>query len=110
MSVTPAPFLTESRPSPWLTMAVTIVVSLLGLAVQWGTLGADLRNLERRATATEAELARVSSVQVTEATQLARLEALVEARFDGMAAELGRLARAVERLTDARSATARDSR
>jgi len=95
----------ESKPSPWLVMAVPIVFTLLGLAVQWGTLGADVRHLERRATATESEVARVSSAQTTADKQAVR----IEARLDGMERELARLARAVERLADAPapSATAR---
>jgi phage-related minor tail protein len=84
-------------------MAVPIVVSLLGLAVQWGTLGADVRHLERRADTKDAELARVSSAQASAATQSAR----IEARLDGMERELSRLARAVERLTDAPATSAR---
>ncbi|EPX56172.1 hypothetical protein D187_007514 [Cystobacter fuscus DSM 2262] len=84
-------------------MTVPIVVSLLGLAVQWGTLGADVRHLERRCTTAEAELTRISSAQSSAATQAAR----IEARFDGMERELSRLARAVERLTDAPAASAR---
>jgi|SRR5690349_14602230 len=83
--------------------AVPIVVSLLGLAVQWGTLGADVRHLERRTDAAESELARVSSAQALAATQSARLDV----RLDDMERELARLARAVERLTDTRPRTAR---
>ncbi|ATB41129.1 hypothetical protein CYFUS_006591 [Cystobacter fuscus] len=104
MSTPPAPTPTESRPSPWLIMAVPIVVTLLGHAAQWGTLGADVRHLERRCTTTEAEVARVSSAQASAATQSAR----IEARLDGMERELSRLTNAVERLVAARSATARD--
>lgn len=90
------PTSTEPKPSPWLTMAVPCVVSLLGLAVQWGTLGADVRHLERRATATEAELARVSAAQSSASAQLAK----VDATLDAMNRELARLARAIEKLAD----------
>lgn len=97
------PISAESRPSPWLTLAVTLSVTLAGLAGQWGTLGADVRHLERRVAIVESELTRVSSVQASAATQSAR----IEARLDGMERELSRLARAVERLTDAPAASAR---
>lgn len=86
----------ESKPSPWLTMAVPIVVTLLGLAVQWGTLGADVRHLERRVTTAEAEVVRLSAAQSNATAQVAR----IEARLDAMTLEIGRLARAVEKLTD----------
>jgi predicted nucleic acid-binding Zn-ribbon protein len=88
---------TESKPSPWLTLAVTLAVTLAGLAGQWGTLGADVRNLERRVATAESELARVSTAQSTAAAQSAR----IEERLDGVTRELARLARAVERLSDA---------
>jgi TolA-binding protein len=77
-------------------MAVPIVVTLLGHAAQWGTLGADVRNLERRATTAETELARVSAAQASASAQAARVEAQLEA----MRGELARLARAIERLAD----------
>lgn len=104
MSTPPAPSIpTEPRPSPWLTWAASVALPLLALAVQWGVLGADLRNLERRSTTTETELARVAAAQGMAATQNAR----IETRLDGMERELNRLARAVERLTQS-PATARD--
>ena len=87
-------------------MALTVAISSLRLAVQWGTLGSDVRHLERRASITESELARVAATQASAAAQSARLDA----RLDGMERELARLARAVERLTDAPAATARDVR
>jgi hypothetical protein len=61
-------------------MAVPIVVSLLGLAVQWGTLGADVRHRERRTDAAESELARVSSAQALAVTQSARLDVRLDGR------------------------------
>lgn len=94
MSTPTAP--AESKPSPWLTMAVPIVITLLGLAVQWGTLGADVRHLERRATTTEAEVSRVSAAQSSATAQAAR----IEAQLDAMNRELARLSRAIEKLTD----------
>ncbi len=77
-------------------MAVPCVVSLLGLAVQWGTLGADVRHLERRASATEAEVARVSATQSSATAQAAR----IEAQLDAMNREIARLTRAIEKLAD----------
>ncbi|WP_395806864.1 hypothetical protein [Archangium minus] len=93
MSTPPAP---ESKPSPWLTMAVPIVVTLLGMAAQWGTLGAEVRSLERRASTTESELARVNVAQTNAREQAAR----IEAQLDAMNRELARLARAIEKLAD----------
>ncbi|HZI06201.1 MAG TPA: hypothetical protein VEZ71_19370 [Archangium sp.] len=90
---TPTP---ESKPSPWLTMAVPIVITLLGLAVQWGTLGADVRHLERRATTAEADLSRVATAQSNAAIQAGRLEEQLRA----LNTEIARLARAVEKLTE----------
>jgi TolA-binding protein len=86
----------ESKPSPWLTMAVPIVITLLGLAVQWGTLGADVRHLERRATAAEADLSRVAATQSNAAIQAGRLEEQLRA----LNSEIARLSRAVEKLTE----------
>ncbi|WP_275583503.1 hypothetical protein [Archangium primigenium] len=40
---------------------MTLAVTLAGITWQWGTLGSDVRHLERRVTTAEAELARVSS-------------------------------------------------
>ncbi|MBM7117622.1 hypothetical protein I3V78_29160 [Archangium primigenium] len=77
-------------------MAVTLAVTLAGIAGQWGTLGSDVRHLERRVTTAESELARVSSAQSKADTQAAR----IEARLDGVKEELTRLAKAVERLSD----------
>ena len=104
---TPTPA-AESRPSPWLATALTVAITSLGIAVQWGTLGSDVRHLERRANVTESELAWVAAIQASAAAQSARLDA----RLDGMERELARLARAVERLTDERApaATARELR
>lgn len=87
----------ELKPSPWLTLTAPCVITLLGLAAQWGTLGADVRNLERRATATEAELTRVSAAQSN-----AREEAAgIKAELSGVKRELERLTRAIEKLADA---------
>jgi hypothetical protein len=86
----------ESKPSPWLLFAWPVALALVGGAVNWGTLGADVRHLDRRQTATEAEVARVSAAQSTAAAQSAR----IEARLDALSHELGRLTRAVERLAD----------
>lgn len=94
---TPPATAPESKPSPWLAIAVTLALTLLGHAVQWGTLGADVRHLERRATTAESELARVTAAQSAAAAQSAR----IEARLDALSQELGRLTRAVERLADA---------
>ena len=112
MSTPPSTPVTEPRsaPSPWLTMMVPIAIYLLGTAVQWGTQGADARNLERRVTVVEAEQARQGSAQSKADTQSARLEARLDARFDAVSADIARLTRAVERFTDGRSATARDLR
>jgi septal ring factor EnvC (AmiA/AmiB activator) len=77
-------------------MAVPIVVTLLGMAAQWGTLGAEVRSLERRASTTESELARVNAAQTNAREQAAR----IEAQLDAMNRELARLARAIEKLAD----------
>ncbi|WNG52806.1 hypothetical protein F0U60_37535 [Archangium minus] len=77
-------------------MAVPIVVTLLGMAAQWGTLGAEVRSLERRASTTESELARVNVAQTNAREQAAR----IEAQLDAMNRELARLARAIEKLAD----------
>ena len=92
----------ESRPSPWLTMTVPIVVSLLGLAVQWGTLGADVRHLERRTTTAEADLSRVATTQRNADIQAGRLEEQLRA----LNSEIARLSRAVEKLTEKPTAAA----
>ncbi|MCY1080285.1 hypothetical protein [Archangium lansingense] len=94
MSTPTAP--AEPKPSPWLTMAVPIVVTLLGLAAQWGTLGADVRHLERRTTAVEADLSRVAATQRTADIQAGRLEEQLRA----LNSEIARLSRAVEKLTE----------
>jgi TolA-binding protein len=86
----------ESKPSPWLTMAVPIVVTLLGLAVQWGTLGADVRHLERRTTTVETDLSRIAATQSNAAIQAGRLEEQLRA----LNSEISRLSRAVEKLTE----------
>ena len=87
----------ESKPSPWLVMAMPFVFTLLGFSAQWGMRGADVSHLDRRITTTEVEVARVSSVQFSAATQSAR----VEERMEGMTRELARLTSAVERLSGA---------
>jgi hypothetical protein len=91
-----SPTLAESKPSPWLTMAVPVVITLLGLAVQWGTLGADGRHLERRTTLVEAELFRLTTAQSSASTQAARIEEQIAA----LSREVARLTTAIDKLTD----------
>ncbi len=86
-------------------MAVPVVITLLGLAVQWGTLGADVRHLERRTATAEAEISRVSAAQSNATAQAARIEARIDAQFDAMNREIARLARAIEKLTDTPTAS-----
>jgi septal ring factor EnvC (AmiA/AmiB activator) len=82
-------------------MTVPIVVTLLGLAAQWGTLGSDVRHLERRAATTEAELSRVSAAQSSATAQLAK----VDATLDAMIRKLARLARVIEKLAETQHAS-----
>ncbi|WNG62762.1 hypothetical protein F0U59_23500 [Archangium gephyra] len=84
-------------------MAVPIVITLLGLAVQWGTLGADVRHLERRTSTAEADVARVAAAQSSAAIQAGRLEEQLRA----LNTEIARLSRAVEKLTETPSRASR---
>ncbi|WP_073563235.1 hypothetical protein [Archangium sp. Cb G35] len=86
----------ESKPSPWLTFAVPLAFSVFTAGVVWGALSSDQRHLERRVTTAEAEVVRLSVAQSNATAQVAR----IEARLDAMTLEIGRLARAVEKLTD----------
>ena len=91
---------TASPESKWLTMAMPVVVTLLGLAVQWGTLGADVRNLERRVATSETQLSQVNAAQSNAREEVAVVKAELARDREDVRRELERLARAVEKLTD----------
>lgn len=91
-STTPA----EPKPSPWLTFLVPLAFSVFTAGVVWGALGSDVRNLERRTTATEADLSRITATQSSAAIQAGRLEEQLRA----LNSEIARLSRAVEKLTE----------
>jgi hypothetical protein len=56
LSGMPPPDPSQRLPSPWLSLFLPLVVSVgtaaLSFAVQWGTLGADVRHLEAAHTDT----------------------------------------------------------
>ncbi|HYH96021.1 hypothetical protein [Hyalangium sp.] len=96
---------------PWLTMAVALLVSVataaLSFAVQWGTLGADVRNLHAAHAETRAAGAAVTQAQVSLGARLSTVEAeqqagrrTLDTEIASLRREIQLLTRAVERLTD----------
>jgi hypothetical protein len=107
----------SSRPSPWLSLFLPVVVSAAtaaaSFAVQWGILGADVRHLEAAHTETRAQVSTGTAAQAALATRVATMEAeqlgtrrQMETELAGMRREMERMARALERLTDDRPARA----
>jgi hypothetical protein len=95
------------RPSPWLSLFLPLLVSAGGFAVQWGTLGADVRHLEGAYTKAEAQLTATNGALGALTTRTVAVEAeqlgtrrQMETELSGMRREMERMARALEKLTD----------
>jgi hypothetical protein len=88
------------RPNPWLSLFLPLLVSAAtagaSFAVQWGTLGADIRHLEGAHTETRALCLATQAAQGAQAVKAAS----IETEFTGMRREMERMARALEKLTD----------
>ena len=106
-----------ARPSPWLSLFLPLLVSAAtagaSFAVQWGTLGADVRHLEGGHAKLEARIeagdaahrALASRTGMVEAEQIGTRRQM-ETELAGMRREMERMARALERLTDDRPRSA----
>jgi hypothetical protein len=114
----PPPDPSQRLLSPWLSLFLPLVVSVgtaaLSFAVQWGTLGADVRHLEAAHTDTRGQVMALQASQVAGASRLATVEAeqlgtrrQMETELAGVRRELERMARALERLTDEPTRTSR---